>query len=1265
MSANLYKSSVSVAADFPIVLRVPSISSIERTPMPAKLHSVILILFSILFVTLFLIPAGLSAQCGGALPLVPAQPAQPIQPASLIQGLTAPTQVPIIIIGEDGQPVIFEPSETDAIPQTSSTSKEAVNENDSFKSAIENLSLSNKTAEQLIQAKQKLILEPELVPDENAKISEKVEYLKVLINASDWEAMAALIATEEDCDHCLDAVIRKLAPIDQSSTPQDILRLLALRTSTLDRETLQSLGQLLKRARTKGSTAHLVRKLDEGLPFIGGSDSETRGMACELLIEAGLHQETLGFMAPLPEDDTAPADLKYRHAVYHVAVVTDSNSSELNRRNSSILAADLLTEIFSNATIKSELRTRSLTAFLELLPNLDEEWKQNWFSTAFSAQTGSVNLLVLRLIEQHALLSKNRNVPAADLLKVLRSLHEIASKLVLLESGSDQRTDLFNNIAQVYIIEMNKSLGTSNRATGMGRRNSSIELPDLARICPDTAWLAAVSPGIRQPLANKSIQVLANQDDPKKALAFVTYSCTDNSMDPNELSAGLIESWSKNLDPNRPDEDFFERRFITSSGVYYPNMMGQASAPLTRSKQRRSLKQLAEVLLEFKKLGLEDLDWPGLVNAFTVSHSRAEVYRNEDIERIFGPIADLDPEISIELARSLWKRLQRNWRDPSVQKAAGTRRTTKEIQQEVERGYSLGQILCESALNKVEESWNARVISANLFFDLGEFWRELDPDLERYIPQREAAFSNYLEASTLYVDQLKLGKQSTSSLLFLQWFTTALGASELSFLTVTTSPENDQVLKIIEVFDSLDPLQKFAHIEQFSSAVEGAIARVPADLRSRFVRHAMRIIRNHPAGTGTKRLALLYDDLESEVEFHCQIDGSSDVGTDPFGLHLSLRYTDALDRESKGFDIYLRNQVYIPLAQQPMDYKDDLEGRIREAFSEHFEIVAIQFNDPDFKPYSFNRPGWMEKSFAYIIMEAKDASVDLIPEVRIDLDFEDGTNGSVRIPVTSPVIPIVASTESIPRPTHGTQQVEMTLDDRELEKGYLSLEILADGLGVIPPLDVLVPGLNQAFADSGFIPAEADALLDNGLNITEMHDDLLTSVATASPIVAKTERSWTLRFNQDNSTSTKANFSFPPVSSGTQRVCKKYTDFDIVELDSSQVTLQVTKASSWLWWTFFASLLALGTGWLFLRKPVEEFSDSLKVELPSQLSGLSLVHFLRQLESKQLIDIDLLNELHADIQLIESTHFSQHPAEDMENPSLETIGEKWRNRANA
>ncbi|NCF56126.1 MAG: hypothetical protein GWP41_07660 [Planctomycetia bacterium] len=147
--------------------------------MPAKLRSVILIQVSILFVTLFIIPAGLSAQCGGALKQVPLQRAQPIQralpiqPAKIILGQTAPIQGPVFILDEDGQPVILAPSEIEENPQSFSISKEAVDENDSLKSAIENLSLSIKTAERLIQAKQKLILEPELVPDENAKISER------------------------------------------------------------------------------------------------------------------------------------------------------------------------------------------------------------------------------------------------------------------------------------------------------------------------------------------------------------------------------------------------------------------------------------------------------------------------------------------------------------------------------------------------------------------------------------------------------------------------------------------------------------------------------------------------------------------------------------------------------------------------------------------------------------------------------------------------------------------------------------------------------------------------------------------------------------------------------------------------------------------------------------------------------------------------------------------------------------------------------------
>ena len=1222
--------------------------------MLANLRSIKL--FSLLILLSLFSNRDLSAQCGGAIQLQPVQPAKRIvAPASILPGVVLP---PNFILGEDGDPVMVIPEGTEGGVAAPSPEGSGPENAETFKDALSQLNLPPKTVDRVIQAKQQMILDPPTAPEEDAEVGDKIAFLTQLVTASDWQGVASFISKEQDCESCFDQLIQKLALTDESVTPSDILLLLSLRSQAPDKDTLTSLGQLLKKSQSRGNVSHLVRKLSEGLPFIGGADPVARGLACDMLIEAGLHKETLDFMDPLPTDGDAPAELKIRHAVYHVAVAMDPETPELDRRHSLILAAELMLDLFPDSGVDSSQRSRALQGFAELVPMMPAEWKEQWFTTAFTGNNPG-RLLVLEVLHRHAQLAKQRNINTADLQKALTTLYELTAALLKDTNSTETRKELMDDVARVFVMEFDRSLNKS------GRRNSWIPIADLSRSCPDASWLPEVSPEIRQPLAERSIRILSTQDDPKNALAFVTFSCSDESMDADVLSAALIQSWSQNLDPNRPDENFFERRTVTSSGVfYYPSMMGgQPSAPLTRSKQRRSLRQLAEVLVEFKNLGLRDLDWPGLVSAFTVSHSRAEVYRVEDIEKIFGPVADLNPEISIEISRSLWKRLQRNWRDPNIQKSAGTRRTTKEIQQEVERGYSLGQALLKSAFGKDPSSWEARVVSANLYFDLAEYWRELDPDLERYIPQREAAFANYREASDLYTAQLLAGKQPVDPSLYLQWFTTALGASELSFLTVTTRPENDQVMRILEIFNGLDPLKKSAHLEQFSSGIESAIGNVPADLRSRFVRHAMRIIQDHPAGMGTRRLAMLYEDLEAEVEFHCKVDGGTDVGMDPFGLHLSLRYTDALERESKGFDIYLHNQVYTPLAQQPMDYKDDLESRIREAFSEHFEIVAIQFNDPDFKPFSFNRPGWMEKSFAYVIMKAKDASVDLIPEVRIDLDFEDGTNGSVRIPVVSPVIPIVASVEGTPRPSHGTSKIELTLDDRELENGTLGMEILADGLGVLPPLNQLVPNWKKAFADSGFQLAEVDGFLDNGLNITEMHDELVTSNPMATPIVAKTERSWTLRFERDPSAISSETFQFPEVAENTDRVCKQYTDFDIVTLETPTAELSLINSGGLKAWQVAVGLLLLLLGFKFMRGNPQTVETIDPWKIPETLSGLSLLQYLQKIaQSNRIQDETLSQQLQNDIRTVEAAFFSEGNNTAPQKIDLQKMAEDWKKR---
>ncbi|NRA75539.1 MAG: hypothetical protein HRU16_06315, partial [Planctomycetes bacterium] len=806
--------------------------------------------------------------------------------------------------------------------------------------------------------------------------------------------------------------------------------------------------------------------------------------------------------------------------------------------------------------------------------------------------------------------------------------------------------------------EANLSLGRPVSTAANRRPSRPIPAKDLVDAAPDGRWVRAIAPSLRQACTLAAIACAARADEPAHAMEALRAVATDPAVDISELASTLISEWQRNLDPNRPDDEFFSSRIITSSGVFIRSFGGQPSAPLTRSKQRRSLRQLGEMVTELKELGVPDIDWEVLVRAFTASHSQAEVYRIEDIEELFGPLDELPNEVAEPLARAMWRQLQRNWRSPELQQAKGTRRTTLELQGEVERGYRLAQLLAHHATNQAPLTWVPQMLAGNLYFDLGEFWRELDPDLERYVPQREAAFSCYSEAIRIYTEGLVAGREKRTVVPHLQWFTSALGASELSFLTMTTKPENDQVGLLIEAIESLDVDENQQHRGLFADAVERAIGRVPADLRSRFVRHSMRVIGNHPLGRGTRRLARLYEDLESEVELHISIDGSVDVGTEPFGVRVSLRYTDALERETGGFDLYLRNQVYVRLAPQPMDYRDDFEARLREALDEHFEIEALQFNSPDFRPYSFQRPGWMEKSFAYLILRAKDPSVDLLPEVRIDLDFRDGTNGSVRVPVVSPVIPILATNNSGARPTEGDIQVEITLDDRELDSRKLKLEILAQGLGVLPPLNGILPDWQENLTSSGYSLAEIDGLLDNGLNVVKIEPEIL-------PIVPESERAWTIQLQVPDHLSSAEVFHFPAAADGIELTCKKYADFDIVELEEPVATLMIPAAGlpKWLMMTIAAIVAAFLLVMLGRKKKVEEKVIP-RWRMPEEVSPLSIAHLLRRIEEEEgLIDENDLPALQQEVATIEARYFAAEGDDLIDLPDLKERAQQWLNRS--
>ena len=71
--------------------------------------------------------------------------------------------------------------------------------------------------------------------------------------------------------------------------------------------------------------------------------------------------------------------------------------------------------------------------------------------------------------------------------------------------------------------------------------------------------------------------------------------------------------------------------------------------------------------------------------------------------------------------------------------------------------------------------------------------------------------------------------------------------------------------------------------------------------------------------------------------------------------------------------------------------RDELELNITEALAPFFDIKSITFATPDVKARASAQPGWEETMLAYLHVRAKDASVDKIPPVQLELKFIDLT----------------------------------------------------------------------------------------------------------------------------------------------------------------------------------------------------------------------------------------------------------------------------------
>lgn len=1044
------------------------------------------------------------------------------------------------------------------------------------------------------------------------------------------------------------------AKIDPGLLPEEVLAVAECAPAELLDWQVDVLAQFLKIAATRYSTGPMLAAVAEGTRSFGNADEAMRARTVRFLVNAGLVVEAYAYFPAL--DDARirkDAGALVNHGRYQLDLAASpagsADADQLQRA-----AWQLFAEVTLMSEADAALRQDALRRAIDLLPSMPPAEASAWLREVFSS--ASIAPAALEVIALKALALRNTRVEVAQRVQTILTMKESVDTL-LAQTGlefSQLRVPL-RMLTTALVGEAEMALEGGQGQGGMGGMDPGFfnpyamrqqgarpeEMQLLLKAMPDERWLAALEPSLSTRAYHATIGVATGADEVDVALEVLANAVRRHPTQSVEFADRFLQRWqTKLVQPVRFDEDMY---FYVG---YVGNQM--ASAPLTRGRQRRNLDRLGTLMATLDAIGVNPRQLPSVAALFKACHGRTEVFTREGIEAVFGPIDSLAPRTAASLAEQMRSGLSGDWRDRRAQEQAGMKRSVAEIGEMVERGYALALELIESALRAEPDSWRWAVTKAGIAFDRVQFKQaEQKADFAAYNQYRKEAFAAFGQTASRYAALVREGNQRDDPSVYLAWFNAAVGSTELNYLTrddllVEGSPQDDQIDLIAKAIAEMPADAAQRHIAAFAGAINSALPSVAADVKPRIVRHALRIIGDHPAGASLRRLADLYQDLvKDEIKLRLAVDGEDRVGANrQFAATLSLRFTQAVDRETGGFSRYLQNDVWTRVGNtyRPTNYRDQLRKDLEAALRERFEIDAIGFFEalaPPRPVKEAGEDGWLEKPVAYLVLRSKDPSGDRLPAVSIDMVFND-TLGPVTLPVVSNAPPIECAAAAATRPIRKLEVLQ-TVDLRDMhdrEKKYaVTLEVAAKCEGVVPDLAELLPGFRDALpgytvADEG-IEARPVNVIESDKASSAMFSGFFGRAAKPDDTeYAKpdengmyrltTERSWMVTYTPTGAAIGTA-FAMPtlPESLDGALVSRQYADMDVVPVTVAAVPVSPSVWTSGRITTAAVTGAALATGFLIVtRRRRNRPTVAERSALPTRITPLSTVAALRRLEQE-------------------------------------------------
>lgn len=1043
-------------------------------------------------------------------------------------------------------------------------------------------------------------------------------------------------------------------------------------------ENLRKLGQLLGLAVSPTETYWLSDKLRKGTDKLGGTDPAKRLLTGRVLLAGGFKELARVYLPPSGQLEQI-ADEGVRNEL--TAFLASQQETEAAQRGQVQKIWDENLRLLAMPRVNDWEKSKAGTALAKVMMQI----QPGTLAPVFVELVKNNPESAVRLVS--GLQRKLQNEARGEVTLRTDNLKAQTTVATLLAESADLNAKPWNQLVQLMAeFWMSEADNTfAQKSFNSSSRAKPITPEDLLANAPAGKWVAALPASLRERLdvsLSKVILASSNFDESADRIVEIGKRNPEAGV---ALAEDFLNLWAQAHNPTLPEA--LRKKFL---------LPDDARIPVTPIMMEKNIESLARMMALFRQAGIAPKDYQKVVGAFDLAYSNAEAYRESHIEKVFGPLQKMDEQLFFLILGRMHSNLTDRWRKMDVQRAGLTRRNETQTLEMVRTGYAGSLRMIDSWLAGHTEASRALTLGGTLLTDWGDFeyFQELVTGdarkrLTGYKEKNLMAQDYFLRGTEAYAkEMLKLGSAEYSIEAYLGWFHGLIGIGSGGQINLSKALNRAALAKIREQILALPGKAAAAHMSQFAKTVNARLAdeRDPLheDLKYRYLAGALVITKDDPFTLGAQKKVAYFDELLSEVRLQTRVDGPNTIGRDQdFGIIVSVVHTEAMGRVAQ-FGQYLSNDpaavpggaarqkqrksLLVRKMREAQGPRDEFELGLTETLAPFFEVKSILFATPEVKPRPTAQPGWEETVLAYVLVRAKDASVDKIPPVELELKFIDLT-GPVTIPASSAETVIKVSAAAPARPARQVE-ITQTLDTRQFPiNGALTLEIKATGSGLVPDLDQLLDlaALKQNVGVKQINP-------HSGLQVKELN-------TWGDQVGPRSERLWTLSLNGDpiRAAEGATEFLFPlPKSKDTVAVYQTYKDMDLTTLPQPSVKLGRTAAAAaggvvlkqprnpYLWPGIGAAIALVLGGLIYaMMKRGDGGSEGpLRArdvfKMPADVDGFAVVALLRRLRTSPLVQLGETQrqELQQDLQRVQQTCFGGNGSK-MSEADLRSLAEKW------